>query len=120
MYGSMYYPQKGYKPYGHHSYSQISGPNGYLHKLQTFKGHSMSGGWQHLQGFSEPVCVVKSLDTVIAAYDPATDTKVIDHSDYSHTTTHHQEIAAAWLPGKDLEDLIDKAVDAIYGERLIT
>jgi hypothetical protein len=95
MYAGRYYLPRGYRPYGKHTYRQISGPNGYLANLETFAGHGMRGGWtKGLAG--RDLYEVYSYGARIAhCYDGGQPS--INLGDYSPTTTKHQNLCLAWL-----------------------
>ncbi len=78
------------------TYSQIAGPSGYLATLKPFAGNSMSADWEG------EAYVVYSYNTEIAIVHVAHDGTVLlkdwNLAQYSPTTSHHQNLALAWLP----------------------
>lgn len=75
------------------SYADIGGHEGHLANLEPFTHRSMSATWQQI-GY-----VVYSYTTMIALYDPQTHIRTLSTRYYSPTTSRHQNLAAAWLPG---------------------
>jgi hypothetical protein len=101
MYSSPYYVPRSYRPYGRHTYRQIGGPHGYLHRTAMFAGHSMSGEWHYVPGVGHRLYFVRSHDRVIGVYDPGTGRRAVDHTPSSQVTARHEDICDAWLPGED-------------------
>jgi hypothetical protein len=60
----------------------------------------MRGGWE-LDGATW-IYVVYSCDTMIAMYNPETGKRLVTRRQHSTTTTFHQELCRAWVPGHEL------------------
>ena len=100
---------KGYRPYGSSTYMDISGPEGYLARVATFKGRSMRGQWERSALDGRDLYVICSYDTAIAFYDPQTEERTFSQGSYGAITSFDQALCRAWLKGHNAKTLRNTA-----------
>lgn len=84
------------------SYNDIAS---HLLNLEEFKGNSMYAEWAESRKLNREVYRIKSYSTVIAEFDPETDTLHFNSHKYSSTTSRQQNMIKRAFAGFDTVEL---------------